>query len=62
MFSDESISVDPIKNALKIFQKWGTLECHSERKLRLYYLRDDQDDSESVKALYYKLNKYRQSI
>ncbi|XP_018579131.1 glycerol-3-phosphate acyltransferase 1, mitochondrial isoform X2 [Anoplophora glabripennis] len=59
---DESISVDPIKNALKVFQKWGTLECHSEKKLRLYYLRDDQDDSESVKALYHKVNKYRQSF
>ncbi|KAJ8920132.1 hypothetical protein NQ315_011789 [Exocentrus adspersus] len=58
---EESVAVDPIKNALKLYQKWGALECHSEKKLRLYYLRDNQDNSESVKALYQKVNKYRQS-
>ncbi|KAJ8974764.1 hypothetical protein NQ317_008203 [Molorchus minor] len=50
------------KNALKLYQKWGILECHSDKKLRLYYLRDDQGDSESVKVLYKKVNKYRQSV
>ncbi|CAG9822276.1 unnamed protein product [Phaedon cochleariae] len=57
----ESVSVDSIKNALKLYQHWGILECHSEKKLRLYYLRENQDDSESVKALYQRVNKYRRS-
>nr|CAI5833349.1 unnamed protein product [Callosobruchus analis] len=59
---DESVSVDPVKNALRLFQKWGILECHSEKKLRLYYLVESQDDSEAVKAIYQRVNKFRQSI
>ncbi|CAH1970223.1 unnamed protein product [Acanthoscelides obtectus] len=57
---DESVSVDPVKNALRLFQKWGILECHAERKLRLYYLVESQDDSESVKSIYQRVNKFRQ--
>nr|CAH7741119.1 unnamed protein product [Callosobruchus chinensis] len=59
---DESVSVDPVKNALRLFQKWGILECHSEKKLRLYYLVESQDDSEAVKAMYQRVNKFRQSM
>lgn len=58
-FSEESVSVDSIKNALKLFQKWDILECHSEEKLRLYYLKDNEDNSDSVKNLYTQINKFR---
>lgn len=56
---DESVSVDPIKNALKLFQKWDVLECHNEGKLRLYYLKENFDSSEAVREVYNKVNKYR---
>ncbi|KAG5891867.1 hypothetical protein JTB14_015886 [Gonioctena quinquepunctata] len=55
----ESVSVDSIKNALRLYQHWGILECHSEKKLRLYYLNDSQDNSESVSTVYQRVNKYR---
>ncbi|XP_019771781.2 glycerol-3-phosphate acyltransferase 1, mitochondrial isoform X1 [Dendroctonus ponderosae] len=56
---DESVAVDPVKNALKLYQKLGILECHQEGKLRLYYLKEAYDNSESVKLFYNKVNKYR---
>ncbi|XP_008197640.1 glycerol-3-phosphate acyltransferase 1, mitochondrial isoform X2 [Tribolium castaneum] len=59
---DESVSVDPIKNALKLYQKWDVLECHTENKLRLYYLKESQDNSDAVKTLYQRINKFRQSV
>ncbi|CAH1099944.1 unnamed protein product [Psylliodes chrysocephalus] len=55
----ESVSVDTIKNALKLYQHWGIIECHSEKKLRLYYLKESQDGSEFVKALYHRVQKFR---
>ncbi|XP_074029311.1 glycerol-3-phosphate acyltransferase mino isoform X2 [Leptinotarsa decemlineata] len=58
----ESVSVDSIKNALRLFQRWGILECHSEKKIRLYYLAESQDDSESIETVYDKVNKFRQSF
>lgn len=56
---EESVSVDPIKNALKLFQSWEILECHTENKLRLYYLKESQDDSDCVTQLYDRLKKYK---
>lgn len=58
-FSAESVSVDAIKNALKLYQKWEVLDCHSEKKLRLYYLKENRDDIESVRILYQGVNKFR---
>uniref|UniRef100_A0A6P7G532 Glycerol-3-phosphate acyltransferase 1, mitochondrial isoform X1 n=1 Tax=Diabrotica virgifera virgifera TaxID=50390 RepID=A0A6P7G532_DIAVI len=55
----ESVSVDTIKNALKLYQHWGILECHSEKKMRLYYLQESQDDSECISALYQRVQKFR---
>lgn len=59
LFAEESVSVDTIKNAFKLFQKWDILECHAEKKLRLYYLKDSEDNSDSVKNLYTRINKFR---
>ncbi|XP_050310386.1 glycerol-3-phosphate acyltransferase 1, mitochondrial isoform X1 [Anthonomus grandis grandis] len=56
---DESVAVDPIKNALKYYQKLGVLECHQENKLRLYYLKESYDNSDSVKVFYDKINRFR---
>lgn len=58
-FVEESVSVDPIKNALKLFQKMDLVEIHQEKKIRLYYLKDEQDNDESVRVVYDKINAYR---
>ncbi|GJQ71556.1 hypothetical protein Trydic_g11264 [Trypoxylus dichotomus] len=36
---EESLSVDSVKNALKLFQKWEILECHTEKKIRCTYIK-----------------------
>ncbi|CAH0555865.1 unnamed protein product [Brassicogethes aeneus] len=55
---DESVSVDSVKNALKLYQKWNILDCYSEKKVRLYYLKDSNGDTESIKNLYQRVNRY----
>lgn len=59
LIPEESVSVDTVKNALKLFQKWEILECHAQNKLRLYYLKENQDNSESVTALYNRIKKFQ---
>ncbi|XP_025834575.1 probable glycerol-3-phosphate acyltransferase, mitochondrial, partial [Agrilus planipennis] len=56
---EECVSSDSVKNAIKLFQKWEVLECHSEHKLRLYYLKDMYDDSEAIIAIRQRIDKYR---
>lgn len=51
-----------MKNALKVFQKWGYIECHTEKKLRLYYLKAEHDNQESVNSLYDKIHHYRENF
>lgn len=53
------MSVDSIKNALKLFQKWEVLECHSEKKIRLYYLTENYDATESLRPIYDKINMFK---
>ncbi|KAK7863758.1 hypothetical protein R5R35_011159 [Gryllus longicercus] len=55
----ESLSVDPIKNSLKLFERWGVLECHIEENVKLYYLSESRDSEESVREVYNKINKYK---
>lgn len=54
--------MDTIKNALKLFQKWGILECHTENKLRLYYLKESEDNVDAVKNMYLRINRFRGSL
>ncbi|KAK9747487.1 Acyltransferase [Popillia japonica] len=56
---DECLSVDCIKNAFKLFQKLDVLECHTEKKLRLFYLKEDQDNTDSVRTLYNRINRFK---
>lgn len=58
-FTEECVSVDSIKNALKLFQKWEVLECHSEKKLRLYYLKENYDNSESLRSIYERISTFK---
>ncbi|XP_017889920.1 glycerol-3-phosphate acyltransferase 1, mitochondrial isoform X2 [Ceratina calcarata] len=46
----ESLCVDPIKNSLKLFEKWNVLECHSQENVKIFYLKDEYDtDSATTK-------------
>ncbi|KOC63702.1 Glycerol-3-phosphate acyltransferase 1, mitochondrial [Habropoda laboriosa] len=44
----ESLCVDPIKNSLKLFEKWNVLECHPQENVRIFYLKDEYDADSAV--------------
>ncbi|XP_017778247.1 PREDICTED: glycerol-3-phosphate acyltransferase 1, mitochondrial isoform X1 [Nicrophorus vespilloides] len=56
---EESVSVDPIKNALKLYQRLELLEVHTEKKLKLYYLKENVNNNDSVKKMFEKIDVYR---
>ncbi|XP_049823463.1 glycerol-3-phosphate acyltransferase 1, mitochondrial isoform X2 [Aethina tumida] len=59
---EESVSIDSVRNALKLFQKMNVLECYSEKKMRLYYLKDNEEgDLDQVKRICDRIDRFRQS-
>lgn len=44
----ESVSTDTIKNALKLFERWGVVECHTQDRVKVYYLSSDFDNQDSL--------------
>ncbi|XP_043265956.1 glycerol-3-phosphate acyltransferase 1, mitochondrial isoform X1 [Colletes gigas] len=48
----ESLCVDPIKNSLKLFEKWNVLECHTQENIKLFYLKDEYDTDSAVTKIY----------
>jgi hypothetical protein len=41
--ADESVSVDTVRGALKLMEKWEVVECHTQDKIKLYYLGQHYD-------------------
>lgn len=48
----ESLCVDPIKNSLKLFEKWNVLECHPQENIKLFYLKVEYDRDSTVTEIY----------
>ncbi|XP_076382724.1 glycerol-3-phosphate acyltransferase mino isoform X1 [Megalopta genalis] len=48
----ESLCVDPIKNSLKLFEKWNVLECHPQENIKILYLKDEYDKDWAVTEIY----------
>lgn len=48
----ESLCVDPIKNSLKLFEKWNVLECHPQENIKIFYLKDEYDTDSAVTTIY----------
>ncbi|XP_063239985.1 glycerol-3-phosphate acyltransferase 1, mitochondrial isoform X2 [Bacillus rossius redtenbacheri] len=55
----ESMCVDPVRNALKLFECWGVLQCHSHGGVKLYYLHRDYDSDERVAQVFRKLGRFK---
>ncbi|KAK1125192.1 hypothetical protein K0M31_006532 [Melipona bicolor] len=55
----ESLSVDLIKNSLKLFEKWNVLECHSEENIKICYLKDKYDTESATMKLYDTIAAFR---
>ena len=47
----ESVSTDSIKNALKLLERWGVVECHTQDRIKLYYLSPDFDEKDSLQSV-----------
>lgn len=48
----ESICVDPIKNSIRLFEKWNVLECHPQENVKIYYLRDEYDNDSAAAEVF----------
>lgn len=58
---EESLSVDPFKNSLKLFERWEVLECLTHDQIKLYYLRDEFDSERSVQTVFEKVKRFKWS-
>lgn len=47
-FPAESVSTDTIKNALKLLERWDIVECHTQDRVKLYYLSSKYDNIDSL--------------
>nr|CAD7408082.1 unnamed protein product [Timema poppensis] len=59
MLYGESLCVDPIKNALKLFERWEVLGCHSEDRVKSYHLKEAFDSETEVALVLDKLNRFK---
>nr|CAD7459285.1 unnamed protein product [Timema tahoe] len=59
MLYGESLCVDPIKNALKLFERWEILGCRSEDRIKLYHLKEAFDSETEVALVLDKLNRFK---
>ncbi|XP_014471342.1 PREDICTED: glycerol-3-phosphate acyltransferase 1, mitochondrial isoform X2 [Dinoponera quadriceps] len=48
----ESLCVDPIKNSLKLFEKWDVLECYMQESLKMFYLKEEYDKDQAAENIY----------
>ncbi|XP_034949912.1 glycerol-3-phosphate acyltransferase 1, mitochondrial isoform X2 [Chelonus insularis] len=55
----ESLSVEPIKNSLKFFEKRKYIECHPEENARIYYLCDEYDNDDATNRIYESIEIYK---
>jgi len=58
-FAEESLSVDPFKNSLKLFEHWEVLECLSHDHIKLYYLRDEFDCERNIQTVFHKMKRFK---
>ncbi|KAF5283504.1 hypothetical protein FQR65_LT02657 [Abscondita terminalis] len=59
---EESVSSDSIKNVFKLLINWGIIESYNENKRRFYNLKQAHDNTDSVRTLCGRIDKYRQDF
>lgn len=55
----ESLSVDAIRNSLKLLEKWDVLDCHNQDQIKLYYLGAQYDDEASFASVITKIQQFQ---
>ncbi|KAJ9597799.1 hypothetical protein L9F63_011341, partial [Diploptera punctata] len=56
---EESLSVDAMKNSLKLFECWEVLECVSQDRIKLYYLTDEFDTETIVQTVFNRIKPFK---
>ncbi|KAK7085155.1 hypothetical protein SK128_002837 [Halocaridina rubra] len=55
----ESICIDPLRNAVKLFEAFSVIESYNHSNVRLLYLASDYDSEQRLEPLISELNFYR---
>lgn len=55
----ECLSIDSIKNALKLFEKWNILECYPQENVKIFYLKDQYDTDSAIMKIYDTIAAFR---
>lgn len=55
----ESVSVDTVRNSLKLLEKWDVLDCHNQDHIKLYYLGAQYDDEASFANVITKVQQFQ---
>lgn len=55
----ECSSVEPIKNAFRLFKKWGVVEFYTQDKIKLIYLTDDYNEETNVSQVFNRINFFK---
>lgn len=55
----ESICIDPLRNAVKLFENFNVIESYSHSGVRLVYLSSDYDSEEQLEPLISEFDSYR---
>ncbi|KAK4326659.1 hypothetical protein Pmani_002818 [Petrolisthes manimaculis] len=58
----ESICVDPIRNAVKLFESESIMECYNHNSIRLVYLTREYDAEDRLSPLISEIDSYRSCI
>lgn len=58
-FSEESLGLDTLKNALKLFESWKILTYRSQNSQKLYSLRQYYNNAFKLKEIIDRIAKYK---
>ncbi|KAG8251619.1 hypothetical protein J6590_075506 [Homalodisca vitripennis] len=56
---DESVSVDTIRNVLKLVEKWEVVECHNQDRIKLYYLGQHYEDEGLLAPIVQRIQQFQ---
>ena len=59
MFTGESICIDPIRNAVKLFESEGVLGSYAHDNIRMLYLTKEFDSEDKLLPFIDEIDSYR---
>jgi len=56
---NESVSMDTVRGALKLLEKWEVVECHTQDKIKLYYLGQHYDGEGMLEPIITRIQQFQ---